>query len=165
MNKARRNKSYNEHTEQMKKMAEGQSGSNSREQFDPIFKERFNAVVSVLSENTDRCLAQCYNYQTSWNQHGVQEHYLTENMTDELNRITKNKADVRTMFGQLPTPSNKYWDCYVKVKKLNNLYEDTFKTAVEYRTNYSDFSRKLSDLNSDFITIKGELNACRDSFK
>lgn len=164
-NSARRNKFYADNTEQMKKTAEGQSRGNNREKNDAVFKERFNSVVSVLSDNTDRCLTQCYNYLTSWYQRGDQEHYLTDYMADELEGITKNRADVRTMFGQLPTPSNKHWDCYVKVKKLNNLYEETFNTAVNYQTHYADFSKKLSDLNSDLMTVRGDLNACRDSIK
>jgi hypothetical protein len=164
-NSARRNKFYAENAEQIRKANEGPSGKNDSARNDAVFKERFNAVVTVLSDNTDRCMTQCLNYLTTWDQQGYQEHYLTEYMSEELTRITRSRSDVRAMYAQLPTPSKQYWDCYVSVKKLNNVYEDAYKTAVDYRTHYPDYRGKLSGLSSDYMSVKGELNACKDVVK
>jgi predicted Zn finger-like uncharacterized protein len=162
MNSARRNKFYADNTEQMKKTAEGQSRGTNREINDAVFKERFNSVVSVLSDNIDRCLTQCYNYLTSWYQRESPEHYLTESMADELQKLYINRKDVKALYGQLPTPSQRYYDCYVSVRKLNNIYDDLFKYTTEYKVHYVDFSNRISNLNSEYLKVKEALNACTD---
>jgi predicted Zn finger-like uncharacterized protein len=165
MNSARRNRFYAENSAEMRKITEGSTRKPDPTRNDPAFKERFSSVVATLSENTDLCMTQGYNYLTSWYMKGNQEHYLSESMIDARNRIIKNNSNTRSMSDQLPQPSQTYWDCYMKVKALHNLYKSVYSIAVDYQMYHSDLSKTLSEYNGEYIKLTGELNACKDSFK
>lgn len=164
MNSAKRNRFLAENTAEMKKVTEGQGRNISPERNDNDFKERFNVVVDLLVSNTDACLTQNYIYKTSWYQSG-QPCFLTDNLADSLGAINRRKAEANSAFGRLPTPSKKFFDCYVKVRGLSNLHGEVCGLANSYSTYYPDFSERLSNFNFEFSKTKDELNVCRDSLK
>jgi predicted Zn finger-like uncharacterized protein len=162
MNNARKNKVL---TEQLTRAAEGPARPGIPERSDAVFRERYDAVNTTLSENTNRCFLQCYSYVFAWYQPVGPEHCLTPDMAQELVSITRKKSEVRTAYGQLPTPSPKYWDCYVKTKKLYNLYEDIYKITIDYRVRYNDLSGRLSGLNNEYYQLVEDINACKVAVK
>lgn len=164
MKTAKRNKFYAENTAEMRKAAEGQSRNVLPERNDSDFRERFNSVVDLLVSNTDACFSQNYNYKTTWYQN-AQPYFLTEYLTDNLGSINRRRREAEAAFSRLPTPSKKYFDCYVKVKGLSNLHSEVCGLANAYSTYFPDFNEKLSNINFEFSKTKDELNACRDRFK
>ena len=164
MNSAKRNRYYAENTAEMRKATEGQSRNSSPERNDSDFKERFIPVVELLTNNIDACLTQNYHYKSSWYQN-AQPYFLTENLSDNLGTINRRRHEADAAFSRLPTPSKKYFDCYVKVKGLSNLQGQVCGLANSYSTYYPDFSERLSGFNFEFSKTKDELNACKDGFK
>lgn len=164
INSAKRNKFIAENSEEMRRNSEGSNKDNRSEKTDAIFRERFSLVIETVSGSIDSCFSQNYDYKIAWYQSG-QEHSLTENMADNLNRMNRKRSEAATAFNSLPWPSKKYYNCYVKAKGLSNLHGDICKMANSYSVFYTDFSERLTNLNFEYKQIKDDLNACYDIIK
>ena len=164
MNSAKKNRFYAEKAAERENNAEREGRNASLERNDNDFKERFPAVVDLLVSNTDACLTQNYHYKTTWYLN-AQPYFLTENLSDSLGDINRRGAEAGSALGRLPTPSKKFYDCYVKVKRLSSLHGDVRALANAYNTYFPDFSERLSNLNFEFSKIKDEINVCRDKLK
>jgi hypothetical protein len=164
INSARRNRYFAENTAQMSKAAEGGGKVASSGRNDSIFKERFTPAVEMMASSADACLTQNYNYKASWYQN-TQPYFLSENLKNSLSRANRQQKDAETAINGLPTPSQKYYACYVKAKGLTNLNKQICAMANAYASNIPDFSERLSHFNFEFSRINGEINDCKESLK
>jgi len=161
VNSAKRNRLHAENGAGMGKTTERNTVA-SPERNDAVFRDRFSTVVDLMTANTDACLGQLYNYKTSW-QHNSQPNFLTENLSDSLERINMQHREVKSAVTSLPTPSNKYYACYVKLKELSHQNRQVCGMANAYTTYFHDFNERVSNFNFEFNRIRADLHECKNT--
>lgn len=148
-----------------------QSTAQRNANSDDKFKARFDTVVNGLNADIDQCFSQCYSYLSSpwylqgdakptWTRH---RHILTDSMQEEYNKIVIKKHAAASTY-DIPTPSPQYYDCFVKVRGLFNLYNSLYKYAENYESYHYGFSAALSNLSFEHMKLIEELKVCRSSF-
>lgn len=164
MNSAKRNRIFAENTAEMRKATEGQGNKASQEKNDSVFREKFLNAADLMINSTDACIGQIYNYKTSLSQ-GYQGTYLSGNTMENLNRINMQRSQASSAVNALPYPSEKYHDCYTKMRELSNINGQVCGMVREYTSFYQGLNERLSSLNFEFSKIRNDLNVCKDTVK
>jgi hypothetical protein len=86
-------------------------------------------------------------------------------MRDNLSTLNRRKAEAESAFRGLPTPSKRYYDCYLKARGLSNIQGEICSLANAYTTHFPDFRERLSNFSFELNKISEEINACKISLK